>query len=471
MANDTGKPNPNDYASDDTSVKKRYASSGIMDKLGSIFSADSNTSPPVEKTAMPAAPAIDLKAALSAPTAPQGTSAPDDYTDAADDSSDDTTPAPPVKSVASRIGYSVTGDAPELSDYKPETDGDGKEFYQKTLSKVSMLANELPEKQKSKFEAELASIQDTFKEAKSSLEWREMADTFADGLTKLAAGAIGLKTGTDMSTIKLEKHDYSKDLANLHTELQVQLGDLRSRREESQKAEEFAQSQDLAKAGLGLHAAEAASQRDLGLRSSKTAEDANKLRAREQEIEMAKASAEAQYHNGLLDVYGVKQDMKAHNDFNRDVAHKVKAAEDYQKQASTAGTHIRSILDDKKQDPDAKIGLIANVMTTQLGVPASEAHKIAATPGMLYGENLTDTGDIMAKLSTIVEREYKIRTLQASKPAPDMVLVVKPSADPKVQGQYGYMKKSAAIPSGYKVIPDRTMAMPSADTPDQLPAE
>ena len=128
----------------------------------------------------------------------------------------------------------------------------------------------LSPQQADRFETELRGIRETFADAKDTLEKRELAHTLAEALTQIGAGAYGLKTGTDMSNVKLKDHDFSKDLALLQDQLKTDLADLRGRREEDIKKGERRRDEAFKVAQMSMEQDKTAAEQDHRERSLAT---------------------------------------------------------------------------------------------------------------------------------------------------------------------------------------------------------
>lgn len=75
--------------------------------------------------------------------------------------------------------------------------------------------NDLKEKLNAKYDAD-----------KDNIQWQELAERLAHALTQIGAGMAGMKSGADMSSLKFDKKDYSKDLDRILTKYSADLNSI-----------------------------------------------------------------------------------------------------------------------------------------------------------------------------------------------------------------------------------------------------
>lgn len=248
------------------------------------------------------------------------------------------------------------------------------------------------------FDDQLTQIRDEFKQAKTDLQKMELADKLADAFAKIGAGMQGASKGIDMSGLKLERKDYSKDYDNLINEFNANLGDLKARRGDDlarrdKAADMYAKNNDFAAKKAGLA------------------------------IDLKKADDDAAYKRGMLDLYGVKEQ----NDKDKDEATKKKQendawakyqarygkeAGDYKKKWDEVGQEIAQITGNKGVykglDTEEQQAQIVNTLTSKVGVPLERAKEIASpTSGFLFWES-PDQAAISNEFNKIAQNEYKI---------------------------------------------------------------
>jgi hypothetical protein len=118
------------------------------------------------------------------------------------------------------------------------------EDFDRVLGQIGQISSDIsPEKRKA-FEERRNKItqakdiaQKQFEETKDTNQWLRVAETLGHALTQLGAGAYGLKHNVDMSGIKFDKTDWSKNLDRAERELDRKLGLAKEEERAAEKAE------------------------------------------------------------------------------------------------------------------------------------------------------------------------------------------------------------------------------------------
>lgn len=281
-----------------------------------------------------------------------------------------------------------------LGDSEASDDDNG---FNKALVKAKFaLASATPD-QKDDFAAELRDIRQDFKNAKSDLEWREVAHTAADALTQMAGAAYGLKTGANID-IKTKDHDFTKDLALLQEQNKTDLGDLRGRREEAARAGERAD--DLAFRVGKEKADQVRFGKESAQRAFQTSVDIWRTQADDaRQSWMAQMTAD---HNKITEAY--QQQMLLATETRNDADRQRLIGEADRKYKGETLAEISKVMGDPKKKPEDKAAAAMATME-RLGVPTAKSHAALFEKSIIpfRGDVPRDPDEAMLELGKLAE--------------------------------------------------------------------
>lgn len=112
------------------------------------------------------------------------------------------------------------------------------------MKQIEGISSGMSPEQKKVFDDRRGKIQEAkeaaqkqFEETKNTNQWLEVAETLGQALVQLGAGAYGLKHNVDMSGLKFQKNDWSKNIDRAERELERKLGRAVAEEREVGKAE------------------------------------------------------------------------------------------------------------------------------------------------------------------------------------------------------------------------------------------
>lgn len=307
------------------------------------------------------------------------------------------------------------GKSPSLSPPPPPKTGEEADSFMAMFERLAgspqfqnaMFTGAGAEAKRDKFDDELALIRETYADAKTNLEKRELAHTLAEALTQLGAGKYGANTGVDMSALKFSKRDFTKDFELLQQEMKTSLDDLKGRREANTRDKMHADDMALKTNAQNIGLATEISRRDMDKQKlgaevamstmrDKTSRDIANLNAGVQ------ARGQDMMNEYRMAMLGAKEE--------RDTA----VAESRKQQAwdklvSDTGKGISGIMamTAYQKNEEARSAAIIGQLA-RIGVPPDEARAAVEEKGLLWGSNPRSAGDIMNATNELMAK-YRTR--------------------------------------------------------------
>ena len=281
------------------------------------------------------------------------------------------------------------------------------------------------------------SLRKKFEEDRDRLESREMGHNLAEALTRLGSSLSGLKTGTDMTHLKMKDHDFQKDQALLQDQLKNDMAEARARREEDLKTRQLDDEKAYREKNLALEGKKAASQRDIDLQRLDQQDVANSIAAYRLGLDEQQLAIDANYKASMAEYHKSLVDM---NKDNKSESAKAKVVANFSKAKQDAMEVIsRNVLNNKEmmtKRPDAAISSIVGQMSI-LGADPKEVRDAVADGGWTNGTFGYDVRPDAGERLGLIMQKLQPPLDSVKLEGPGGYIQILPAIDPRVESLKG----------------------------------
>lgn len=293
-----------------------------------------------------------------------------------------------------------------------------------TLAARTRLANARTDRG---FEREMKKNKEDYAAERENLSLREAIESVANGLGKIGAGYAGLRTGTDMSSVKFDKQDWDRKRGLAQDDHKINVGDLSDRRKEHINQTQHGDRMSMDQQQL----------------------DATTKNQKGQLDHQGNALKETTRHNKAMEALGGSKITAAGATARQKLSGA--QAKAYTKSVEEVSNDLYTISKDMERDGVSEEDASARIQTmlqTKLKLSPQQAKEIVVDEGF-FTDSMHDLSAIQTKVSEIAQSQLVIQELRGQLNEGE-VLVIDPEGNPHATT----LAESAAFQKqpGYRVI-------------------